>query len=103
MENQGFIDTLLKRNYGEISILVYRTPTYTDQNLHYSSHRQTSCKESVVSSLLNRAYSIFPNKDDLTKDNAKIQQVLNGNEYQESIISKIFKRVTNNHSLSQSQ
>ena len=99
----AFLDTLLKRNNGEISVLVYRKPTHTDQYLHYSSHHQTSCKESVVSSLLNRAYSIFPNKDDLTKDNAKIKQVLNGNEYQESIISKIFKGVTNSHSLSQSQ
>ena len=99
----AFLDTLLKRNNREISVLVYRKPTHTDQYLHYSSHHQTSCKESVVSSLLNRAHSIFPNKDDLTKDNAKIKQVLNGNEYQESIISKIFKGVTNSHSLSQSQ
>ena len=28
---------------------------------------------------------------------------LKKNEYQESIIRKIFKRITNNHSLSQSQ
>ena len=30
-------------------------------------------------------------------------QVLKNNEYQESTISKIFKRMTNNHSLPQSQ
>ena len=35
--------------------MVYRKPTDTDQYLHYSSHHQTSCKESVVSSLFNRA------------------------------------------------
>ena len=45
----AFLDTLLKRNNGEISVLVYRKPTHTDQYLHYSSHHQTSCKESVVS------------------------------------------------------
>ena len=44
----AFLDTLLKRNNGEISVLVYRRPTHTDQYLHYSSHHQTSCKESVV-------------------------------------------------------
>ena len=93
----------MKQNNGEISILVYRTPTYTDQNLHYSSHRQTSCKENVVSSLLNRAYSIIINKDDLHKENARIKQVLKENGYQESIISKIFQRITNNHRLPQSQ
>ena len=99
----AFLDTLLKRNYGEISVLVYRKPTHTDQYLHCSSHHQTSCKESVVSSLFNRAYSIITNKDDLHKENARIKQVLKENGYQESIISKIFKRITNNHSSPQLQ
>ena len=39
----AFLDTL-ERNNGEISVLVYRKPTHTDQYLHYSSHHQTSCK-----------------------------------------------------------
>ena len=72
----AFLDTLLKRNNGEISVLVYRKPIHTDQYLHYSSHYQTSCKESVVS-LFNRAYSIITNKDDLLKENARIKQVFN--------------------------
>ena len=55
--------------------------------------------ESFVSSLFNRAYSIITNKDDLHQENARIKQVLKENGYQESIISKIFKRITNNHSL----
>ena len=97
----AFLDTLLKRNNGKISVLVYKNTTNTDQYIYYSSHHQTSCKESVVSSLFNRAYSIIPNKDDLYKENSKIKQVLKENGYQESIISKIFKRITNNHSLSQ--
>ena len=99
----AFLDTLLKRNNGEISVLVYRKPTHTDQYLNYSSHHQISCKESVVSSLFNRAYSIITNKDDLHKENARIKQVLKENGYQESIISEIFKRITNNHSLSSLQ
>ena len=93
----------MKRNNGEISVLVYRKPTHTDQYLHCSSHHQTSCKESVVSSLFNRAYSIITNKDDLHKENARIKQVLKENGYRESIINKIFRRITNNHSLPQSQ
>ena len=95
----AFLDTLLKRNNGEISVLVYRKPTHTDQYLHYSSHHQTSCRESVVSSLLNKAYSIISNKDDLHKENARIKQVLRENGYQERIINKIFRRINNNHSL----
>ena len=87
----------------EISVLVYRKPTHTDQYLHYSSHHQTSCKEGVISSLFNRAYSIITSKDSLFKESARIKQVLKENGYQESIISKIFRRTTNYHSLPQSQ
>ena len=32
----AFFDTLLKQNNREISVLVYRKPTHTDQYLHYS-------------------------------------------------------------------
>ena len=83
----AFLDTLLKRNNGEISVLVCRKPTHTDQYLHYSSHHQTSCKESVASSLFNRAYSIIANKGDLHKENARIKQVLQEHGYRESIIN----------------
>ena len=82
--------------------MVYRNPAHTDQYLHYNSHHQTICKESVVSSLFNRAYSIITDKDDLEKENTRKKQVLKENGYQESIISKIFKIITNNHSLPQS-
>ena len=99
----AFLDALLKRNNGEICALLYRKPAHTDQYLHYSSHHQTSCNESVVSSLFNTAYSIITNKDDLHKENARIKEVLKENGYQKSIVSKIFKRIINNHSLPQSQ
>ena len=99
----AFLDTLLKRNNGEISLLVYRKLTHTDQYLQYSSHHQKSCQESDVSSLFNRACSIIKNKDDLHKKNARIKQVLKENGYQENVITNIFKRTTNNHSLPPSQ
>ena len=98
-----FLDTLLKWNDGKISVLLYKKPTHTDQYLHHSSHHHTNCKESVVSSLFNKAYSIITNKDDLYKEIARIKQVLKEKGYQESSISKIFNRITNNHSFPQSQ
>ena len=82
----AFLDTLLKWNNGEISVLVYRKPTHIDQYLHYSSHHQTSCKENVVSSLFNRACSMITNKDDLHKENARIKQVLKENGYQKILV-----------------
>ena len=104
MENQRFL-TLYINRIKERSLYqhMYKKPKYTDQYLHYSSHQQTSSKESVVSFLFNRAYSIITNKDDLNKESARIRKLLKENGYQESIISKIFKRITNNRSLPQSQ
>ena len=99
----AFLDALLKRNNGKISVQVYKKPTHTDQYLQCSFHHQTSGKENVIFSLLNRAYSVITNKDDLTKENARTKQLLKENGYEESIISKIFKRIADNHSLSQSQ
>ena len=61
----AFLDTKLKRNNGKIPALVYRKTTHTDQYLHYSSHHQTSCRESAAPSLFCRAYSIITNKVDL--------------------------------------
>ena len=55
----------------KIFVLVYWKPMHTEQYLHYSSHNQTRCKESAVSYLLNRVYSIITNKNDLAKENAK--------------------------------
>ena len=77
----AFLDTLLKRNNGQISVLVYRKPSHTDQYLHYSSHYQTSYKESVVSSFFNRAHFIITNKENLHKEHARIIQMLKKNGY----------------------
>ena len=70
----AFHDTLLKWNNRKISVLLYRKPTYTDQYLNYSSHHQIICKESVASSLFNRAFSIIINNDGLAKENARIKE-----------------------------
>ena len=75
--------------------------THTDQYLRDSSHHQTCWRECFVSCLLNRVYSINANKDDLINENVRTKEVLKENGYQKSIVSKIFKRITNNHSLSQ--
>ena len=46
---------------------------------------------------------VITNKDNLTKENARIKQVLMDSGYHQSNASKIFQRITNNHNLSQSQ
>ena len=94
------LETLLKQNNEEISLLVYMKSTNSDQYLHHSSHHQTSCK--CCSLLVNRAYSTITKKDDFNKQNARIKHMLKENRYQENI-GKILKGITNNHSLVQSE
>ena len=74
-----------------IYVLVYRKRTHIEQYLHYSSHPQICCKESVVCSLFNRAYSIITNKNNLRKKNGRRKQVGKENGYKESITSKTLR------------
>ena len=69
-----FLDFSLKRNKGKIFVFVYRKPTHTDQYLHNSSDHQTNV--SIISFSFSIEHSIITNKDDITKENAKINQVL---------------------------
>ena len=69
----------------------YSILKHTDQYLHYNSHHQTSCKETIGSSLFNRAYSVITNKDDLTKGNAKIKHVLKEKDIKKSLLVKSLK------------
>ena len=88
IESEYWKDLCVDLYIGSLSIL---TNTYT-------TSLTASCKESVVSPLFNRVNSIITNKDHLYKENARMKQVLNENGYQERIISKMFKRITYNHS-----
>ena len=44
----AFLDTLLKWNNGEISLLVYKKPTRTHQYLHYSYHNQQASRKVLL-------------------------------------------------------
>ena len=90
--NRGLasLDTLWKDNNGKVSGLTFTAPLQL--------HCQTSCKESIVSSLFNRAYCIITNKEDFAKENARKKEVMKEKGYQKSTISKLFKRSANNHS-----
>ena len=82
-----FLDTLLKGNNGEISVLVYRslhilTNTYTTA----LTTKQVARKVLFPPCLI--AYSIITNKDDLHKENARIKQVLKENDIEKALLIK---------------
>ena len=84
---QKIMERSLYRHIGSLHIL---TITYT-----MTLTVKQVVKEIVVSALFNRACSIITNKDDLTKENTRIKQMLKKNEYQENI-----SKIINSHSLS---
>lgn len=52
-----FLDELVTRlQSGHIGHSVYREPTHTDQYCHVNSHYYPSQKQSVISSLVHRAF-----------------------------------------------
>ena len=61
------VDTSIKRNNRNISVLLKRKPMDTERYLHCNPHQKTGCMESVVSSLFNRGHSIITDKNYLTK------------------------------------
>ena len=90
-----FLDTLVTRNEGNISVSVYRKPTHTDQYLNFTSNHQTSCKESVVFSLLDRAINVVSGENDRQKEITHINNALKANGYNHQMIKKVVHRITN--------
>ena len=85
--------------------MLYRKPTHTDQNTYTTAHttKQVAKKVLFPPPGLIKYIPLLQIKMTYTKKHARIKQVLKENGCQESIISEIFRRITNNHSLPQSQ
>jgi len=54
----SFLDTLVSRNNGAISVDVYRKPTHTDRYLDFNSHHDKKRKVSTAATLLHRALNL---------------------------------------------
>ena len=90
-----FLDTLVCRNEGKLSVTVYRKPTHTDQYLNFTSNHQMSCKESVVSSLLDRAINIVSEERDRQKELSHVKNALQANGYKQQMINKVKHKIIN--------
>ena len=60
-----FVNIIVQRNPNKtISVKVYRKPTHTNQYLNYTSHHPTSAKQSVITTLFDRADNIISSEKD---------------------------------------
>ena len=82
-----FLDTLIQRNRDNtISVRVYRKPTDTHQYLKFTSHHIARAKESVITSLFDRAKNIISNPSDQEKEENHLTAVLQANGYSRKFI-----------------
>ena len=94
-ENNGqiaFLDTLVTRKNGVITIDVYRKPTHTDRYLDYTSHHEKKHKISTAATLLNRASNLPSTTDGKAKEIKHVRDALKANGYPPPVISNILKK-----------
>jgi len=70
---------------------VYRKPTHTDRYLHAKSHHHPAQKQSVISSLVHRAFSISQ-PDNINQELKHVKTALLQNGYSSSNIQKVINR-----------
>ena len=87
-----FLDTLIQRNIDNtISVRVYRKPTHRDQYLKFTSHHLARAKNSVITSLFDRAKNIISNPSDQEKEENHLTAVLEANGYPKKFISNTIR------------
>ena len=88
----AFLDTVVSREDGTISVDVYRKPTNTDRYLDFQSHHDKQHKASVASTLIHRALNLPSTADKKTRELAYITRVLEYKGYNSDFVSSILKK-----------
>ena len=83
----------MKCENSELSVSVHRKPTHTDQYLNYEYNHQRSCKEIVITSLLNRAINVVSREEDRKEEMKHITKALIANGYNQHMIKKVEKKL----------
>ena len=88
-ENNGqipFLDTLISRKNGTISINIYRKPTHTDGYLDFNSHHDKKHKVSTAATLLHRALNLPNTIERRNREIEKVYSALQSNGYPSKFI-----------------
>ena len=77
-----FLDVQVKKCMGSLDTFVYRKPTHTDRDLHFTSHHHPRVKPGIALCLKDRAEKICgPNSSSLEKEKEHLEGVLQANGY----------------------
>ena len=98
-----FLDVHVTREQSRFYTSIYRKPTFSGVYTHFSSYLPTVYKESLVSTLLYRAYRICSNWTEIHKETTRIKKLMQGNAYPQQfldrIISTFYNRINTRESL----
>ena len=94
----NFLDVMLnQRADGSFDTSVYVKPTDKGLYANYSSHIPAQYKNSVISSLVNRAIKVCSTPENRTAELNRITQILVNNGYPQSLIDRTVKMKLNQH------
>ena len=92
----NFLDVMLRqRSDGGFDTTVYVKPTDKGLYANYNSHIPAQYKDSVISSLVNRAIKLCSTPENLTSELNRISQILVNNGYPQCLIDKTIKTKLN--------
>ena len=93
-----FLDALVKTEAdNSLSISVYRKPTHTDQYLQWDSHHNLAAKDSVISTLTQRAKTVCTGPDLFNKEIQHLREVLTKCKYPKWAIDKVQSKFLNSN------
>ena len=84
-----FLDVFVKRDQSTFVTSVYRKPTFSGVYTHYTSYLPDVYKESLVSTLLYRAYRICANWNEIHKETVHIKHLMMKNGYSDNLLDRL--------------
>ena len=88
-EKRSFLDTLVTRNNGSLSLDVYRKPTHTDKYLDYNSHHDKRHKVSTAQTLLHRAATLPNTGEGKQQERKHATHTLISNGYPKKFLQQV--------------
>lgn len=98
-----FLDVHVTREQSKFYTSVYRKPTFSGVYTHFSSYLPTVYKESLVSTLLYRAYRICSNWTEIHKETSRIRKLMQKNAYPQQFLDKLISAFYNRINTHESQ
>ena len=87
-----FIGIVIVKNGTKLETQVYRKPTNTGLLLHFQSHTDKRYKDSLLQTMIHRAYSLSSTTEAFNAECAKLRSIFSRLDYPMSVIDSAIKK-----------